>query len=130
MGAVRGNTNTNDFAPEVVGMHRELATRAPDLLPREMLNEIKKVVVYRKQPAFVMPMWLRTIAQHRGEIEGSAVSFVTNDDQELVYAFMFARKEDQFYSEWFMLTEKEIYHDPEHVTSDNLGDVFLASWAR
>ena len=128
--AVRAKVDSDDFQPEVCALIRELAERAPDLLPSDMLNDIKKVVVYRKQPAFEMPLWLKTIAQHRDEFEGSAVSFVTNDNQEWVYAFMFARKDNDFHSEWFKLTEQEIYHGPVHVTSENWGDVFLASWAR
>ena len=56
------------------------------------------------------PIWLTSICNRREYFEGSAVSFLTDDGEELVYAFMFARKDD-YHSEWCRLIDKDFYSD-------------------
>ena len=126
LAVMRSKLADDEYQLPMVALRIELAEQAPEGLPAEMLEEIQQVPVYRRAPMHDKPQWLMRMVRSRDECEGVAIGFVTDDDQELFYAFLFGRQDD-WHSEWCKLTEQEPFFEPGHVTSENWGDHWLST---
>ena len=127
--AVQAIVNSVDYQLPMCTMQQELVAQAPAGLPDETLKDVQDVKVYRREPAYEKPKWLKAIVACREEMEGSALTFQIGTNEEVTYAFMFARKDD-LHSEWRKLEEKEFFQEPAHITSQNWSEHWQSEWAR